>query len=134
MTSGCENEAITLEIDENRLRRFLRYSTLAFLIPRFGNWWPDEFISTLRYEISGDALRVRHGVFFVHDKTIPLNRITDVVLYQGPLLRYFDVWLLFVQTAGSTTREASLMALANPEETRDLLVERIRQSGGKKLP
>ena len=131
MISSSDNEAITLEIDENRLRRLLRYATLAFLIPRFGRWWPDEFISTLRYEILGDALCVRHGVFFVRNQTIPLNRITDVVLYQGPLLRYFDVWLLFIQTAGSTTREASLMALANPEATRDLLVERIRQSGGK---
>ena len=131
MTSSTDKEPIPLEIDETRLRKFMRYGTLAFLIPHFGRWWPDEFISTLRYEILDDALRVRHGVFFVYNKTIPLNRITDVVLYQGPLLRYFDIWFLVVQTAGSTTREASLMALANPEATRDLLMERIRESGGK---
>jgi hypothetical protein len=40
---------MTFEIDRDKLYRFLRYRWLAFLIPRFGRWWPAEYLKTLEY-------------------------------------------------------------------------------------
>jgi membrane protein YdbS with pleckstrin-like domain len=64
-------------------------------------------------------------VFFRRRKAIPTERITDVVLYQGPIMRqYFDIWSLHIQTAGtgSAIPEATLMGLVHPEEARDAIL------------
>ncbi len=89
-----------------------------------GPWLSRKQAETLRYWLDGTTLRVDYGVFFLKRKAIPLDRITDVVLAQGPLLRWCGIWELRVQTAGAGDQvpEASLCALADPETVRDTLL------------
>jgi len=118
-------DAMTFEIDRDKLYRFLRYWTLAFLIPKFGRWWPRKFLETLEYRLDAGTLHVCQGVFFRRRKAIPVERITDVVLYQGPIMRrFFGIWWLRIQTAGTgyAWPEATLMALTHPEEARDAIL------------
>ena len=64
-------------------------------------------------------------MFFLARKTIPLDRVTDIVLVQGPLMRHFNVWSLRVQTAGAGSHfpEGVLLGIEEPERVRDLLLE-----------
>jgi uncharacterized membrane protein YdbT with pleckstrin-like domain len=129
---------MTFEIDREKLHRFLRYGTPAFLIPKFGRWWAQEYLNTLEYRLDAGTLHVSYGVFFRRRKAIPTERITDVVVYQGPVMRqFFEIWLLRIQTAGtgSAMPEATLMGLVHLEEARDaILAARNGRSGRQDTP
>jgi putative membrane protein len=89
-----------------------------------GPWLSRRQAEVLDYRLRKTHLFVNKGVFFIKRKTIPLDRITDIVLAQGPLLRYFDLWRLDIQTAGSGQRaaEAYLYGLTNPEEAKEQIL------------
>ena len=78
----------------------------------------------LSYWLDGSTLRIDQGVFFLKRKSIPLDRITDVVVVQGPLMRWCGIWGLQVQTAGSGqgVPEATLFGLTEAEQVRDLIM------------
>ena len=83
--------------------------------------WLPLWAGALRYSLDDKALRVEQGRLFKSRKSIPLEKITDLELVQGPLLRYFDMWIINVQTAstGSQSPEATLIGLVNPEQVRE---------------
>jgi putative membrane protein len=89
-----------------------------------GPWLSRKQAEVLQYQLHQTCLFVHQGVFFIKRKTIPLDRITDIVLDQGPLLRYFDIWRLAIQTAGSGQQvaEAYLYGLINPEEAKEQIL------------
>lgn len=86
----------------------------------FGPWLSRKQADVLEYKLCETHLFVHQGVFFIKRKTIPLDRITDIILSQGPLLRYFGLWRLDIQTAGSGQQrsEASLYGLIDPEQVK----------------
>ena len=90
-----------------------------------GTWFPQKQADGLRYWLDGSKLRVDQGVYFLKRKTIPLDRVTDITLSQGPLLRHFGLWSMTIQTAGRGSHghpEATLIGLENPEEIREALL------------
>jgi len=101
-----------------------------------GPWLTSKQADALRYWRDGKTLRVDQGVFFLKRKAIPLERITDVVLTQGPLMRWGGLWALQVQTAGAGGQampEATLYGLVDAEAIRDeLLAERFGQAGAER--
>lgn len=90
----------------------------------FGLWLPRKQSEALHYWLDGGTLRVDQGVFFLKRKAIPLDRVTDVVLAQGPLMKFCGIWELRVQTAGTgqSVPEATLYGIADPEAVRDMLM------------
>lgn len=52
------------------------------------------------FEIGADEVVVRKGVLFRTETHIPLRRVQDIVVRQGPLLRMFGIGTLKLQTAG----------------------------------
>ena len=98
-----------------------------------GPWLSRRQAETLHYWLDGTTLRVDYGVFFLKRKAIPLDRVTDVVLAQGPLLRWCGIWELRIQTAGAGDHvpEASLCALAEPETVRDTLLRARDQAAAR---
>jgi len=89
-----------------------------------GPWLSRKQSQALHYWLEGGTLRVDQGVFFLKRKAIPLDRVTDVVLAQGPLMKLCGVWELRVQTAGmgQGVPEAALYGLSEPEAVRDMLL------------
>jgi putative membrane protein len=89
-----------------------------------GAWLPRDQSRALRYWLEGSTLRVDQGVYFLQQKAIPLERITDFALVQGPLMRHFGIWALRIQTAGMghPTPEAVLYGLSSPFAVRDALL------------
>lgn len=66
-------------------------------------------------------LVVKRGVFFKEEKSIPLEKITDVGLSQGPLMRLFG---LSFETAGQSGHGAlvSLLGVVNASEFREAIL------------
>jgi len=90
----------------------------------FGKWLSRKQAKVLDYRLYETNLFVHHGVFFIKRKNIPLDRVTDIVLTQGPLLRYFGLWRLDIQTAGSGQQkaEAYLYGLNDPEQAKEVIL------------
>ncbi|MBN2588282.1 MAG: PH domain-containing protein [Sedimentisphaerales bacterium] len=90
-----------------------------------GPWLSKKQAEALHYWLEGNTLRADSGVFFLKRKAIPLDRITDIVIAQGPLLKKMGIWQLQIQTAGTghARPEVSLYGLTQPEQIRDLLIK-----------
>lgn len=54
------------------------------------------------------SLKMKKGIFTRIEKTIPLDKITDVGVIQGPLMRYYGIEALSVETAGQSNVGALL--------------------------
>jgi membrane protein YdbS with pleckstrin-like domain len=89
-----------------------------------GPWLSRKQADALHYWLDGTTLRVDQGVFFLKRKAIPLDRVTDVVLAQGPLMKVCGIWELRIQTAGTgqSVPEATLYGISDPEAVRDMLL------------
>ena len=89
-----------------------------------GRWLPKKQAWALRYWLDGSTVRIDEGVFFLKRKAIPLDRVTDVVLSQGPLMRRCGIWALQIQTAGTGHQlaEGVLCGVKDPEAVRDELL------------
>jgi len=92
-------------------------------------WLSLKQADALEYWLEGTTLRVDSGVYFFKRKSIPLDRVTDVILAQGPLQRAFGIWVLNIQTAGSGQQipEAVLYGIFDAEAVRDRIIE-VRDS------
>jgi putative membrane protein len=93
----------------------------------FGKWLSRKQAEVLDYRLYETNLFVHQGVFFIKRKTIPLDRVTDIVLTQGPLLRHFGLWRLDIQTAGSGQQkaEAYLYGLNDPEQMKEIILKGV---------
>jgi hypothetical protein len=85
----------------------------------------------VEYRLDGDAICVS-GCFAPwgivlrrYEQRIPLAKITDVILIQGPILDRMGLWALDIQTSGTGYRfpEARLLALEDPHAVRDQIQE-----------
>ena len=79
------------------------------------------WVKVLRYRLTDRALLVDKGILFKSRKTIPLDKITDLELVQGPLLRVFGMWIIKIQTAGTASQMpvAMLIGVIDPEQIRE---------------
>ena len=99
---------------------------------KFSLWLCPQQANNLRYRLEGNTLREDGGVFFLFRKSIPLERITDINLVQGPLLRFFGIWAMRIQTAGSDQCEATLYGVREPEKVRTLILAQRHNAHGEK--
>lgn len=69
-------------------------------------------------------LVVKRGILFKEEKSIPLEKITDVGLSQGPLMRLFGLYRLSFETAGQSGNGAlvSLLGVVNASEFREAIL------------
>ena len=70
-------------------------------------WFGPKYFDGLSARLTTQALELRKGVFTRSESTIPLNRITDLRLHQGPLMRRFGLHGLKAETAGQSGLNAS---------------------------
>jgi putative membrane protein len=75
------------------------------------------YLKSHRCTLTNRSLKFARGVFVKVEKTIPLDRITDVGLVQGPIMRLFNIEALSVETAGQSSQGA-LVQLAGIKDGR----------------
>lgn len=88
-------------------------------------WYVPAYQQRLSARLTADALEVKKGVVFRSEATIPLNRITDVRLYDGPLMRAYKLRGLKVETAGQSSENSSegkLIGVADVVEFRNAVL------------
>jgi membrane protein YdbS with pleckstrin-like domain len=76
-----------------------------------GQWYSRHFYEKLYCVLTEKNLRFRMGILFTVDKTIPLENIQDLTFYEGPVLRYFNLAMLKVETAGQSEHSGNQMKL-----------------------
>ena len=100
-------------------------------IPLLLLWFPIGFVFTKRYLdrmdclLTDKALKVRKGIFVRIEKTIPLEKITDMGMVQGPIMRHFDLYTLTVETAGQSGQGAliSLTGIIDAKSFREVVLK-----------
>ena len=74
-------------------------------------------------ELTARSLKVKRGVLLKVQQSIPLDKITDIAVYEGPILRYLGLCSLRIETAGggqgASTGQAMLPGVVDAEGFRD---------------
>jgi membrane protein YdbS with pleckstrin-like domain len=95
---------------------------------------------TTWYVLTDRSLRIRRGIWTIHETTITFENIQNVTVNQGPLQRIYGSSSVLVQTAGGSARKgphgeeimgqhAGLMeGLADAPRIRDLIMARLTKS------
>lgn len=73
---------------------------IPFWLLGFGQWLSNKFFHTLECQLTTKNLRFSKGLIFHIEKTIPLENIQDLSFYGGPVLRWFGLTLIRIETAG----------------------------------
>ena len=97
----------------------------------FSLWYGPEYMRRLSARLTTNAVEVRKGVFTRSEATIPLNRITDVRLHDGPLMRFYKLRGLKVETAGQSrtpgSSESDLTGVVDAVQFRDAILRQRQQ-------
>ena len=97
-----------------------------------GNYFTAKYLSHMRCTLTEKTLEVRKGWLVRLEKTVPLDKITDVGLNHGPIMRHYGLRGLSVETAGQSSPGA-LVKLIGIEKTEEFPrggVETARPGGG----
>jgi membrane protein YdbS with pleckstrin-like domain len=93
-----------------------------------GAWIPLYYRSII-YHLTPTEMTWQRGVWFRQTGIVPYNRITNVDIIQGPVMRYFGISDLRIQTAGYSAQplaEIKLMGIEEPEPLRELIMAQVR--------
>ena len=92
----------------------------------------DKVIDNWSCSLTTRSLHVKKGVLNKIEKTVPLEKITDLQMSQGWIMRRFDLRTIAVETAGQSG-PGSLISLMGIKDTerfrRDVLDQRDRMGG-----
>jgi putative membrane protein len=73
---------------------------VPFWLFGLGQWLSTKFFHTLTCRLSDKNLRFSRGIIIHVEKTIPLENIQDLSFIGGPILRWFGLTIIKVETAG----------------------------------
>ena len=83
-----------------------------------------KILAAMSATVTERKLVVKRGVFQKEEKSIPLEKITDVVMVQGPLMRVFNLYRLSFETAGQSAQGAlvSLIGINDADTFRETIL------------
>lgn len=76
---------------------------LAILYAIIANFFIDRYLANISCELTDRTLDIKKGIWNKTESTIPLEKITDLQLFQGPIMRYFGIHGFKVETAGQSS-------------------------------
>lgn len=97
----------------------------------------DKYLDRLACELTTRTVEVRKGLLNRVESTVPLEKITDVQYYQGPIMRMLDVEGFRVETAGQSSGSAGgfLVNMIGIKDTRGfrqaILAQRDKLASGE---
>jgi membrane protein YdbS with pleckstrin-like domain len=103
------------------------FGTVPFFL--FTAWWIPLYYRTMIYQAGESEISWRRGVWFRQTGIVPYNRITNIDIIQGPLMRVFGISSLRIQTAGYSAQaraEILLHGIEQPEPLRDRILQFVR--------
>lgn len=94
--------------------------------------WVHLYYDSMWYELREDEMSWKRGVWFRKTGIVPYNRITNLDIRQGPVMRALQISSLSIQTAGysgQATPEIRIEAIVHAEELRELIRSMVRTTG-----
>ena len=94
--------------------------------------WVRLYYESMWYELRDDELSWKRGVWFHTTGIVPYNRITNIDIRQGPVMRALGISTLAIQTAGYSGQTAAEIRIEGMEyagELREILRTRVRHAG-----
>ena len=137
-----EKEAVIIKQAEfnPRIRKYILFIVSFFLfvsvagIPLILLWCLGigQYVSRRYYEhlkcrLTDSHLEFKKGILFRVEKTIPLENIQDITFIDNPFLRWFDLRILKIETAGSSNPTGSDMKLIGIIDTHDFKEKVLKQ-------
>lgn len=109
---------------------------LPFWLFGLGQWLSGLFFKTLQCSLSNKNLRFSKGIILHIEKTIPLENIQDLSFIGGPVLRWFGLTIIRIETAGGGGKHnhhmMSIIGINDPENFKTaILVQREKISREK---
>jgi putative membrane protein len=97
----------------------------------FGQWATSRYLERMTCTLTERSLKVSRGILVRKEMTVPLDKITDVGLVEGPVMRWMDLQAVRIETAGQSTSGAAvqLVGIENGRAFRDeVLTQRDLES------
>jgi len=103
----------------------------------FGKMYINRYFDSLFCELTTRALHFKKGLWFQTERTVPLDKIQDLTFKEGPVLRYFGLSYLQVETAGQSVQggaDMSLTGIIDARSFREMVLnqrDEITDFGGR---
>jgi putative membrane protein len=108
------------------------------------HWYWTRYYARLRVALTTRELKVHRGILFQEEKSIPLEKITDLAVYQGPIMRRLGLKGIRVETAGQSSGQGALVSIVGLDDTdgfrdgvlaqRDRITDREESAGSSVGP
>jgi uncharacterized protein len=93
--------------------------------------WVSLYYDSMWYELREDEMSWKRGVWFHTTGIVPYNRITNLDIKQGPVMRALGISTLAIQTAGysgQATPEIRIEGMEHATELREILRSLVRHT------
>lgn len=117
--AGITDSAVTYKV----LATCLVFASTIIGIPLLVIAWPAAawywrlYYQHLSVSLTTRELKVHRGILVREDKSIPLEKITDLAVYEGPVMRWFGLKGIKVETAGQSSGTAALVSIVGIDDT-----------------
>ena len=92
--------------------------------------WVHLYYKSVVYHLNETEMTWKRGVWFRKTGIVPYNRITNIDISQGPVMRIFSISNLQIQTAGSSGNksqsEISIIGMEDAEPLRAFIMDFVR--------
>ena len=92
--------------------------------------WTVLYYKSVVYHLNKTEMTWKRGVWFRKTGIVPYNRITNVDIVQGPVMRLFGISNLKIQTAGYSgsngSAEIAIEGIEEPEPLRAMIMDFVR--------
>ncbi|MEM7756379.1 MAG: PH domain-containing protein [Planctomycetota bacterium] len=94
----------------------------------------DRYLAAMSCTLTDRTLEIKKGIVNKTESTIPLEKITDLQMYQGPIMRAMGLHGFRLETAGQTSGAAGggLVNMLGIVDTRDFREAVLAQRDGRK--
>jgi membrane protein YdbS with pleckstrin-like domain len=103
----------------------------------FGIRYVNRYFDALYCELTTRALHFKKGVWFQTERTVPLDKIQDLTFKEGPVLRYFGLSMLKIETAGQSMEgvaDMSLTGIIDARKFREIVLDQRDEITDKHSP
>lgn len=90
-----------------------------------GHYFTERYLRHMSCTLTTRSLKVSRGMWVRTEKTVPLDKITDLALIEGPIMRYLDLQAVKVETAGASSPGAliRLVGIVDARAFRDTVLD-----------
>jgi putative membrane protein len=102
---------------------------VPFWIFGLGQWLSEKYFKTLSCQITNKNLKFSKGLILHIEKTIPLENIQDLSFVGGPILRYFGLTLIKIETAGGggAAHNQNMMSMLGINDAESFKIQILQQ-------